>query len=65
MNNMSKRNIAGTMGAISNQPAKSVGQMTVDPLERMQQKMAGRTHGGVVEGLTKKKPSIVSNYGME
>jgi hypothetical protein len=53
------------MGAISNQPAKSVGQMTVDPLERMQQKMAGRTHGGVVEGLTKKKPSILSNYGMK
>lgn len=42
-------NIAGKMGKVSIQPAKTV--MTVDPLERMQQRMAGRTHGGVLAGL--------------
>lgn len=42
-------NIAGKMGKVSIQPAKTV--MTVDPLERMQQRMSGRTHGGVLAGL--------------
>ena len=42
-------NIAGKMGKISIQPAKMT--MTVDPLERLQQRMAGRTHGGSLAGL--------------
>ena len=42
-------NIAGKMGKISIQPAKVM--MTVDPLERMQQRTAGRSHGGVLAGL--------------
>jgi hypothetical protein len=42
-------NIAGKMGKVSIQPAKMT--MTVDPLERLQQRMAGRTHGGSLAGL--------------
>ena len=34
-----KKNIAGEMGARSSQPAKRRADMTVDPLERLNQKM--------------------------
>ena len=65
---MYRRNIAGEMGAKSAQPAKRRVDMTVDPLERLNQKMAGRTHGGSTEGLAmtnkKKKRSLMNNYGM-
>ena len=65
---MYRRNIAGEMGAKSAQPAKRRADMTVDPLERLNQKMAGRTHGKSLEGLTpglrKKKKSIISSYGL-
>jgi hypothetical protein len=44
-------NIAGIMGGNAAQPAALMGQMTVDPLERLQQKMAGRTQGGALEGV--------------
>ena len=47
---MYRKNIAGEMGAKASQPAKRRADMTVDPLERLNQKMAGRTHGGAVMG---------------
>ena len=63
---MMYRNQAGKMGAASSQPAKRKMAMNVDPLERLNQKMAGRTHGKSLEGLApgarqKKKP-IISSY---
>jgi hypothetical protein len=61
-------NIAGLMGGSAAQPAAQLGQMTVDPLERAQQKMAGRTQGGAVEGLKDKKVrpkrTLMTSYGM-
>tara|TARA_A100000171_G_C2125361_1_gene143190 strand:+ start:136 stop:336 length:201 start_codon:yes stop_codon:yes gene_type:complete len=65
---MMYKNQAGKMGAASAQPAKRRMNMNVDPLERLQQKMAGRTQGGSVEGLApgkrKKKMSLMSTVGM-
>jgi hypothetical protein len=59
------RNIAGMMGKRSSQPAQIKGQMTVDPLERTMQKMAGRTQGGAIDGIKlKKKPNIMQSYGI-
>jgi len=54
------------MGARSSQPAKRRADMTVDPLERLNQKMAGRTHGGLAMGKDKKKkkPSLMNSIGM-
>ena len=49
-------NIAGIMGAEAAQPAAQLGQMTVDPLERLLQKQAGRTHGRMLDGIKPKKP---------
>ena len=58
-------NIAGMMGKRSSQPAQIKGQMTVDPLERTMQKMAGRTQGGAIDGIKlKKKPNIMQSYGI-
>ena len=58
-------NIAGIMGKRSSQPAQMMGKMTVDPLERAMQKMAGRTQGGAVDGIKlKKKPTIMTSYGI-
>tara|TARA_R100000030_G_scaffold51875_1_gene39036 strand:- start:540 stop:740 length:201 start_codon:yes stop_codon:yes gene_type:complete len=61
-----KKNIAGEMGAKASQPAKRRFDMTVDPLERLNQKMAGRTHGGLAMGKDKKKkkPSLMNSIGM-
>jgi hypothetical protein len=63
---MYRRNIAGEMGARASQPAKRRADMTVDPLERLNQKMAGRMQGGLVEGKDKKKkkPSLMNSIGM-
>ena len=65
---MMYRNQAGKMGAMSSQPAKRKMAMTVDPIERLNQKMAGRTQGksleGLAPGLRKKKKSIIASYGM-
>jgi hypothetical protein len=60
------KNIAGEMGAKSSQPAKRRADMTVDPLERLNQKMAGRMQGGAVEGSSKKKKraSLMNSMGM-
>ena len=58
-------NIAGIMGKNASQPARMPGQMTVDPLERAMQKMAGRTQGGAMDGIKlKKKPTIMTSYGI-
>jgi len=65
---MMYKNQAGKMGAGSSQPAKRKMAMTVDPLERLNQKMAGRTQGrsleGISPGMRKKRKSIISSYGM-
>ena len=59
------QNIAGEMGRVSSQPAKHRVDMTVDPLERLNQKMAGRMQGGAVEGKEKrKKRSMLNSIGM-
>jgi hypothetical protein len=60
------QNIAGEMGRKSSQPAKRRADMTVDPLERLNQKMSGRMQGGFVEGKDqkKKKPSLMNSIGM-
>lgn len=59
------QNIAGEMGRRSSQPAKRRADMTVDPLERLNQKMAGRMKGGAVEGKEKrKKRSMLNSIGM-
>jgi len=50
------KNQAGIMGADSYQPAQELGRMTVDPLERLQQKQAGRSHGKILDGIKVKKP---------
>ena len=47
-----KKNMAGTMGSLSSQPLESMRfSMNVDPLERLQQKQAGKTHGRSMAGL--------------
>lgn len=64
---MAYKNQAGKMGAMSAQPAKRKGTRTVDPLESLNQKMAGRTQGksldGLAPGLKKKKTSLMGTLG--
>lgn len=64
---MMYKNQAGRMGAMSSQPAKRKGVSTVDPLESLNQKMAGRTHGKSLEGLApgkrKKRMSLLGTMG--
>lgn len=60
-------NIAGIMGRKANQPARMMRAATVDPLERLNQRMAGRTEGGNVKKKTKEdrtRRSMMSSYGM-
>ena len=61
-------NVAGIMGGTAAQPAQMMGQMTVDPLERAQQKMAGRTQGKALSGVRdpklRPKRTIMNSYGM-
>ena len=59
------KNIAGAMGKKSSQPAKNMKSSTVDPIERLNQRMAGRTQGGATDGIKlKKKPTIMQSYGI-
>ena len=60
------QDIAGEMGRKSSQPAKRRADMTVDPIERLNQRMAGRMQGGLVAGKDqkKKKPSLMNSIGM-
>ena len=57
---MSKKNIAGEMGAKASQPAKR--RDTVDPLERLDQKMAGKRKGG--DPKKAKRQSLMNSYGL-
>lgn len=60
-------NIAGMMGRKANQPARMMRAATVDPLERLNQRMAGRLEGGNVKKKTKEdrvRRSMMSSYGM-
>lgn len=64
---MNGQMIAGLMGRKSNQVAKGMSaSIDVDPLERLEQKMAGRTEGGAVKRKTKEdraRRSLMSSYG--
>ncbi len=55
-----KKNVAGDMGAKSSQPASSIS--TVDPLERLNQKMSGRTMGG--DPKKAKRKSMMKSFGL-
>ena len=55
-----KKNLAGEMGAKASQPAKR--RDTVDPLERLDQKMAGKRKGG--DPKKAKRQSMMSSYGL-
>lgn len=60
-------NIAGMMGRRANQPARLTRAATVDPIERLNQRMAGRTEGGNVKKKTpedRARRSMMSSYGM-
>jgi len=61
MMNRKPKNIAGVMGKSSSQPAKMNKAASVDPIERLNQRMAGRTEGG---NKSKKRKSLMNSYGM-
>lgn len=63
MNKKKPQNIAGLMGRDAVQPAALPGLSTVDPLERMMQKSAGRSQGRILEGIKVKRPSLMGSYG--
>jgi hypothetical protein len=59
-------NIAGMMGQRSSQPARMTRAATVDPLERLNQRVSGRTQGGNVKKKTQEdraRRSLMSSYG--
>jgi hypothetical protein len=59
-------NIAGMMSQRSSQPARMTRAATVDPLERLNQRMSGRTQGGNVKKKTQEdraRRSLMSSYG--
>ena len=64
---MDGKMIAAMMGRKSNQVAKGTSaSIDVDPLERLNQKMAGRNEGGAVKKKTKEdraRRSLMSSYG--
>ena len=59
--NRKPKNIAGQMGKRASQPAKMNKAASVDPIERLNQRMAGRTEGG---NKSKKRKSLMNSYGM-
>ena len=61
MMNRKPKNNSGTMGKRSSQPAKMNKAASVDPIERLNQRMAGRTEGG---NKSKKRKSLMNSYGM-
>jgi len=65
--NRFSQSIAGGMGRRSNQVAKGISSsVSVDPLERLNQRMAGRNEGGAVKKKTKEdraRRSLMSSYG--
>jgi hypothetical protein len=66
MNDKYKRQ-SGRMGAMASQPTQGISTaINVDPLERLNQRMAGRMEGGDMS--KKKRPgrvrqSLMANYG--
>lgn len=62
MNKKKPQNIAGLMGRDAMQPAQMPGIATVDPVERMMQKSAGRSQGKVLEGIKVKRPSLMGSF---
>jgi len=58
---------SGLMGAAASQPTQGVSSaMTVDPIERLNQRMAGRMEGGDMRKKKKAGPvrqSLMANYG--
>lgn len=54
-------NVAGMMGKMASQPSQGKREGTVDPLERLEQKRAGRMEGG---NKPNKRKSLMFNYGM-
>ena len=59
----SPQNQAGIMGRYSSQPGMMKNIETIDPLEKVNQAMAGRTQGGSMEGILNNRKSIMSRYG--
>ena len=59
--------IAGEMGRKSNQTARGFSAaLNVDPIERLNQRMAGRQEGGAARKKTKEdraRRSLMSSYG--
>ena len=62
LNKKQPSNIAGLMGRDAVQPASMPGVATVDPIEKMMQRVSGRTGGKVLEGIKMKKPSLMNSY---
>ena len=58
---------SGRMGAMASQPTQGISSaMTVDPLERLNQRMAGRMEGGDMRKQKKQsrvRQSLMANYG--
>ena len=60
MHGKKKKNMAGVMGALSAQPLQGMSlSMNVDPLERLQQKSAGRSQGRSLAGIKKKEKKSI------
>jgi len=57
----SPQQIAGMMGKQAMQPAQMNKAQTFDPLERLQQRIAGKTLGGALDGVKKKETSSLLN----
>ena len=55
-----KKNMAGMMGALSYQPLQNMRfSMNFNPLERLNQRMAGKSQGRSMAGVKKKKQSLL------
>tara|TARA_R100000700_G_C3130045_1_gene115623 strand:+ start:53 stop:244 length:192 start_codon:yes stop_codon:yes gene_type:complete len=55
-----KKNMAGVMGALSSQPLQNMRfSMNFNPLERLNQRMAGKSQGRSMAGVKKKKQSLL------
>lgn len=63
--NKRPENLAGLMGQTASQPAQMGMNETVDPLERLQQKLAGRTQGGSPEKTKLRRISLMNGNGLK
>ena len=55
-----KKNLAGRMGMSAPQPMNFSAAMNVNPLERLLQKSAGKSHGRTLSGVKPEKTSKMS-----